>query len=91
MRIARHVSAGSPIASRESPVGATEPGHPGFPPTISNAQEEPMAKDPVCGMEVNESDAQFTANHEGKTFYFCSDECKQKFNESPQQYANLAA
>jgi YHS domain-containing protein len=50
-----------------------------------------MAKDPVCGMEVNENDAQFTANHEGKTFYFCSDECKQKFNESPQQYANLAA
>jgi len=50
-----------------------------------------MAIDPVCNMEVNESDAEFTANYEGKTFYFCSDECKRKFNESPQQYANLAA
>lgn len=37
-----------------------------------------MKKDPVCNMEVDERDA-FTAECEGKTFYFCSEGCKEKF------------
>jgi YHS domain-containing protein len=50
-----------------------------------------MAIDPVCGMEVNETNAQFTANQEGKNFYFCSEECKQEFQKNPQQYTRGAA
>ncbi len=31
-----------------------------------------MAKDPVCGMEVDEKTAPAKSEHMGKTYYFCS-------------------
>ena len=37
-----------------------------------------MLKDPVCGMEVNPQDA-IKLEKDGKTFYFCSEHCKNKF------------
>ncbi len=37
-----------------------------------------MAKDPVCGMNVDEKKA-IIASKDGKEYYFCSDHCKQKF------------
>ena len=45
-----------------------------------------MAKDPVCGMEVNEDKAAATADFKGKTYYFCSTVCKEKFEASPEKY-----
>lgn len=45
-----------------------------------------MAKDPVCGMEVDEKKAAATAIHEGKTYYFCAVGCKQAFTKSPEKY-----
>lgn len=39
-------------------------------------------KDPICGMSVNESTA-FHAERDGKTFFFCSDSCRQKFLARP--------
>ena len=39
-------------------------------------------KDPVCGMIVNDS-SKFHAERDGKTFYFCGDNCRQKFVEKP--------
>ncbi len=35
-----------------------------------------MAKDPVCGMNVDEKKAAGTAVYKGKTYYFCSLNCK---------------
>ena len=35
--------------------------------------------DPVCGMTVNPSSAAGSYNHAGKTYYFCSTGCLQKF------------
>ena len=35
-------------------------------------------KDPVCGMSLDEASALHT-ERDGKTFYFCSDHCRQKF------------
>ena len=46
-----------------------------------------MAKDPVCGMTVDEKSAKFKSEHMGKTYYFCSAMCKQKFDTSPNKYA----
>ncbi|HEX5400271.1 MAG TPA: heavy metal translocating P-type ATPase [Verrucomicrobiae bacterium] len=37
-----------------------------------------MAKDPICGMTVDEATA-LHAEREGKTFYFCSEHCRKKF------------
>lgn len=44
-------------------------------------------KDPVCGMRLEEKDAQATAVHQDKTYHFCSLACKQKFEQSPDKYA----
>ncbi len=35
--------------------------------------------DPICGMTVNPLSAAGSFNHEGKTYYFCSTGCLQKF------------
>ncbi len=37
-----------------------------------------MAKDPICGMTVNEASA-LPARRAGQTFYFCCEHCRQKF------------
>ncbi|MEM2227677.1 MAG: YHS domain-containing protein [Candidatus Bathyarchaeia archaeon] len=43
-------------------------------------------KDPVCGMNVNEKTSKFKSVYMGKTFYFCSLTCKNKFDENPEKY-----
>lgn len=42
--------------------------------------------DPVCGMELHEPDAAGTSVFEGKTYYFCSPDCKEEFDEEPELY-----
>ena len=37
-------------------------------------------QDPVCGMEIDKSKA-VTLEKDGKTYYFCSDNCKNKFEK----------
>ncbi len=39
-------------------------------------------KDPICGMTVDPATALHT-ERDGKTFYFCSEGCQQKFLASP--------
>ena len=41
-----------------------------------------ITKDPICGMNVDESSV-FHAERDGKTFYFCSDQCKKNFLSTP--------
>lgn len=41
-----------------------------------------MAKDPICGMTVDES-TNLRAERDGQTFYFCSEHCRQKFLAQP--------
>ena len=50
-----------------------------------------MTKDIVCGMEVSEKESQYQSRYEGQTFYFCSDECKTKFDDSPEDFMAAAA
>ena len=45
-----------------------------------------MAIDPVCGMEVDERTTKDKAQHEGTTYYFCSKDCKDEFQASPEDY-----
>ncbi len=44
--------------------------------------------DPVCGMEVNPATARATAEHLGRTFYFCCPHCAEKFKADPERYLN---
>jgi starch phosphorylase len=45
-----------------------------------------MFRDPVCGMTAQEEKG-LKSEHEGKTFYFCSDFCKGLFDKGPERYA----
>jgi YHS domain-containing protein len=49
---------------------------------------EGLAKDPICGMTVDEKTAKFKSEHEGQTFYFCSVECKRTFDFDPHKYGH---
>jgi len=44
-----------------------------------------MLKDPVCLMDIEEN-AEFKIEYKGKTYYFCSKFCLEKFNKNPQDY-----
>ena len=50
-----------------------------------------MAKDPVCNMEVDETETEFQSEYGGQNFYFCSQECKDTFDSRPQSYQPTAA
>ena len=43
------------------------------------------ASDPVCGMKVDRAKA-LTAEHAGRTFYFCSEHCRHSFEADPDRY-----
>ena len=43
-------------------------------------------KDPICGMDVEESEAAGQSEHEGTTYYFCSIGCKEQFDASPEDH-----
>jgi Cu+-exporting ATPase len=43
-------------------------------------------KDPVCGMEIDPQATQDTFAIDGRTYYFCSTGCRDKFSASPVKY-----
>lgn len=45
-----------------------------------------MAKDPVCGMDVNEQEAAGTSEYQGTTYFFCSPGCKTQFDRDPERF-----
>ncbi len=45
-----------------------------------------MAKDPVCGMTVDEEKAAAKSEYMGKTYYLCSQGCKVAFEKDPEKY-----
>jgi len=50
-----------------------------------------MAKDLVCGMEVDPKTARAKTEYEGKTYYFCAPGCKVTFEKEPQRYVKGGA
>jgi YHS domain-containing protein len=43
------------------------------------------ARDPVCGMAVDVTTA-YSEAVGGQTYYFCSESCRQRFDENPTGY-----
>jgi len=54
----------------------------------SEADMKQKAIDPVCGMEISREAAFASKDYEGKTYYFCAPSCLEKFEKSPQTYAD---
>ena len=50
-----------------------------------------LAKDPVCGMNVDPTTAASTATHGGETYYFCSRGCGEKFKAAPEKFLSPPA
>jgi Cu+-exporting ATPase len=48
--------------------------------------ENAIVKDPVCNMLVDPATARGSAEHKGKTYYFCSPHCVRRFNAEPERY-----
>lgn len=49
-------------------------------------QQKDSVIDPVCGMTVNPETAAGSFEHQGKTYYFCSQHCLSKFQTNPDSY-----
>lgn len=43
--------------------------------------------DPVCGMTVSRGEVAERSEYQGRTYYFCSSECKARFERDPLQYS----
>jgi len=54
-------------------------------------EEKIMAIDPVCGMKVEEKKAEHQTQFAGKTYFFCSEDCRKEFDADPDEYANTLA
>jgi YHS domain-containing protein len=46
-----------------------------------------MEMDPVCGMIVSRGDVAERSEYQGRTYCFCSSECKGRFEKNPLQYS----
>jgi adenylate cyclase len=46
--------------------------------------------DPVCGMRIEADDAAAIAEHDGQTYYFCSEACRDIFVSDPSAHGPLA-
>lgn len=45
-----------------------------------------MAKDLVCGMEIDSEETRFFTDYNDGMYYFCSSECKRSFDDHPDTY-----
>jgi Cu+-exporting ATPase len=51
-------------------------------------ETEEQHRDPVCGMTVSDTDDAFAYEFEGNRYYFCSRNCRERFEADPEKYLN---
>ncbi|MGH2658321.1 MAG: heavy metal translocating P-type ATPase [Actinomycetota bacterium] len=56
--------------------------------TEQEEEEKALVRDPVCGMDVDPSNAAGREDYEGVTYYFCSPACLARFRADPKRYAS---
>ncbi len=49
-----------------------------------------MARDPVCGMQVDEKKSAGSSQYKGQTYHFCSTSCKGQFEKDPDKFLEAA-
>ena len=54
---------------------------------MSDAENNPVLTDPICGMTVDPQTAKWKFEHAGRTYCFCSRYCLEEFQTDPQKYA----
>src|SRR5712692_9852970 len=58
--------------------------------SLSILQGPAKHKDPVCGMTVSPEKAAGKVEHAGKTYYFCSKGCAERFSHEPEKFLAAA-
>ena len=53
---------------------------------FKNVFQSGGAKDPVCGMSVDLEKTAFKSSFQDKTYGFCSANCKETFDKTPEKY-----
>ena len=48
-------------------------------------EQRQKVQDPVCGMQVDPKKAPMQLE-QGKEYYFCSEDCRLRFEENPAEY-----
>ncbi len=76
----------STAAAKAAAEPAEAPSEPTNATSEPAAAPEKMAVDPVCSMSVRVVDTTPRATHEGKTVYFCSEKCRERFLAEPARY-----
>ena len=56
------------------------------PPAQAGTQTVAQVNDPVCGMSVT-TGSEYKADYQGKTYYFCSANCRDIFLKDSAKYA----
>jgi len=78
-----------PVPAEPQPAGAAAPEAQTSMSVMHKAAAEEKAKDPVCGMTVDQAKAMadgLTVEVEGKTYYFCSADCREQFELDSHRY-----
>jgi len=55
-------------------------------PALPILPPSPKEKDPVCGMLVDPGKAASKQEYKGKTYYFCSTRCAERFRQEPERF-----
>ncbi len=50
-----------------------------------------METDPVCGARIRPGQEAGSTTYQGKTYRFCSTECRREFERKPKQYTTATA
>jgi Cu+-exporting ATPase len=58
--------------------------------SLNLLENGPASRDPVCGMAVDPATAAGSAEHAGRTYYFCSRNCVARFQADPGRYTGAA-
>lgn len=79
--------AGVPVFAQGHDHGAhgNHQGH-GDAQAAAPAKSTTKAVDPVCGMEIEKASAVAKSVYAGKTYYFCSEDEKAKFDKDPESF-----
>ena len=64
----------------------TEPAHIKADKDLGDDRPQLEAIDPVCGMSVEPSKADYISEYRGEKYYFCCAGCKQAFDAHPENH-----
>ncbi len=82
-------SFGEPAATIASSPASAIPSAP--PVAASERGGGALERDPVCGMALKPGQEEANTTFQGRTYHFCSAECRDVFLKNPSQYAEPSA